>query len=285
MRALVKITTLCFVLLFGAACSELEALQELEKPGNDFTRVLAREYEGFSDSEAKQYDWYDSEHFAKKGHKALRGYDVPPEHPKDWSIPKENRQELEWEHHKLVNTLTQEAKARFPQFSARTQVLYDCWLEQQEENWQENDIAACKMDYLQAMADLEKKLRPPEVVPTPQFPEPVPEQYTIYFDFDKASINFDAKQVLSTVTAILKDISNYTIKLEGHADRSGSDKYNQALSEKRVVSVRNALKENGIDANKITSLAYGERKPKIPTKDGVKSRLNRRVEIVIKTAE
>jgi OOP family OmpA-OmpF porin len=49
--------------------------------------------------------------------------------------------------------------------------------------------------------------------------------------------------------------------LGGHTDRIGSEAYNQALSERRVASVRNYLVQNGIPANEVRAVGYGETRP------------------------
>jgi OmpA-OmpF porin, OOP family len=65
----------------------------------------------------------------------------------------------------------------------------------------------------------------------------------------------------------------------GHADRAGSDAYNQRLSERRSAAVRDALVQRGIPANEIVTMGRGERDPAVPTPDGVREPRNRRVVI------
>ena len=71
------------------------------------------------------------------------------------------------------------------------------------------------------------------------------------------------------------------ISATGHADRSGSEDYNMALSLRRADAVREALIAGGIDPNTITVAGRGESEPAVPTPDGVKEQANRRVEIVL----
>jgi outer membrane protein OmpA-like peptidoglycan-associated protein len=70
-----------------------------------------------------------------------------------------------------------------------------------------------------------------------------------------------------------------TLSLVGHADRSGSTEYNDALSLKRAVSVKSALVQEGIAENSITVSGKGEGEPLVPTADGVREPQNRRVHI------
>ena len=69
--------------------------------------------------------------------------------------------------------------------------------------------------------------------------------------------------------------------IAGHADRSGPEAYNQALSERRADNVAQALGQRGIpDQQRCAVEAYGESQPRVPTADGVREPQNRRVEIV-----
>jgi outer membrane protein OmpA-like peptidoglycan-associated protein len=67
--------------------------------------------------------------------------------------------------------------------------------------------------------------------------------------------------------------------LAGYTDRSGSPKYNLGLSQRRNTEVRSYLTTHGIPDGAITSQAFGEANPRVPTADGVRELQNRRVEI------
>jgi outer membrane protein OmpA-like peptidoglycan-associated protein len=64
--------------------------------------------------------------------------------------------------------------------------------------------------------------------------------------------------------------------VEGHTDSKGSEAYNQTLSEKRAMSVKNALVQRGVDPARIQTAGYGKSQP-ISSDDA----MNRRVSIVI----
>ena len=103
----------------------------------------------------------------------------------------------------------------------------------------------------------------------------------IYFDFGKSTLNAKGKTVVSKIADKIKTTSASKVKLSGHADRVSSDSFNQALSNKRVETVKSALVKKGVDSSIITTEAYGESKNAAPTKDGVAEQLNRRVEVEI----
>ncbi len=69
--------------------------------------------------------------------------------------------------------------------------------------------------------------------------------------------------------------------IEGHADRSGSQSYNTALSGRRARAVRDEMVRLGIPASAISVQAFSEDRPAVETPDGVREPLNRRVEAII----
>jgi outer membrane protein OmpA-like peptidoglycan-associated protein len=130
----------------------------------------------------------------------------------------------------------------------------------------------------------------PAVAPTPApapapAPAPrvqVPSRYLVFFEFDRADLTPEGRQVVQQAAAAAKANNVVRIEATGHADRAGSDAYNQRLSQRRAETVRAELVRNGIRQNEIAVFAKGEREPLVPTPDGVREPQNRRVEIVFK---
>lgn len=98
----------------------------------------------------------------------------------------------------------------------------------------------------------------------------------VMFDFDSSTLKPGAYQEMDRVARILNKYSQTTIRVEGHTDSKGSEAYNQTLSEKRAMAVKNALVQRGLDPLRIQTVGYGESQP-ISSNDAV----NRRVSIVI----
>jgi outer membrane protein OmpA-like peptidoglycan-associated protein len=71
------------------------------------------------------------------------------------------------------------------------------------------------------------------------------------------------------------------ITATGHADTSGPENYNMALSLRRANAVKDALVREGVPATAIAVIGRGESQPLVPTADGVREPQNRRVEIVV----
>jgi outer membrane protein OmpA-like peptidoglycan-associated protein len=101
---------------------------------------------------------------------------------------------------------------------------------------------------------------------------------SINFDFDSAELTSDAKRELDKIIAALKDpeVKDAEVIVSGHTDAKGSDEYNQKLSERRALSVKKYLAQNGIDSKRLTASGYGKGKLLLPTEP--LDALNRRVE-------
>jgi OmpA-OmpF porin, OOP family len=123
---------------------------------------------------------------------------------------------------------------------------------------------------------------PPPPVPVVVTPPPPPcnkGPYIVFFDWDKSDITPEAAGILDSAVTAYANCDRVPIMLAGYADRSGSPRYNQGLSERRNASVRAYLTSRGISDGAISSQAFGESNPRVPTADGVRELQNRRVEI------
>ena len=112
--------------------------------------------------------------------------------------------------------------------------------------------------------DLAKKPAPPAPAPAAT-PKPAAQKVTLaadaLFDFDKAVLRPEGKAKLDDVSGKLKDIKLEVIIAVGHADRLGSDQYNQKLSEKRAEAVKAYLVGKGVEPNRVYTEGKGEKQP------------------------
>lgn len=122
---------------------------------------------------------------------------------------------------------------------------------------------------------------PPEPTPPPA-PPAAPEQFVVFFGFNKANVTSEAMQVITDAARVAKETGSASILIVGHTDSSGSDKYNEALSQRRADAVKSALVDLGIDAGKISASGKGESELVVKTGDGVKEPQNRRATIDLK---
>jgi outer membrane protein OmpA-like peptidoglycan-associated protein len=117
-------------------------------------------------------------------------------------------------------------------------------------------------------------------------------QSDILFDFDKAKIKPAAQQALTKVALIIKKKGTGRVLIAGHTDAKGSEAYNQKLSERRAMAVKNWLVQHGaIAPDRLVTKGYGEARPVAPNThpdgtDNPEGRArNRRVEITISTVQ
>jgi len=89
----------------------------------------------------------------------------------------------------------------------------------------------------------------------------VPELVDVFFDFDKYDIRPGDAKTLDANANWLKSNSNHLVLIEGHCDERGTNEYNLALGERRAKSTMNYLVSQGVQANRITIISYGEERP------------------------
>jgi OOP family OmpA-OmpF porin len=121
---------------------------------------------------------------------------------------------------------------------------------------------------------------PPPIAPAP----PVREKIVlrgVNFDFDKYNIRPDAAVILDEAVSVLGAGSGPSVSIEGHTDWTGTDAYNQGLSERRANSVRNYLVDHGVDASRLSTVGYGESRPIASNATREGRALNRRVELLV----
>ncbi len=120
----------------------------------------------------------------------------------------------------------------------------------------------------------------PAPAPAPA-PAAIQRSYLVFFDFNSSDITAEAGRVIQQASDNAKRGNVSRISATGHADRSGPDRYNMALSIRRANAVKAALVRAGIPENQIAVLGKGEAEPLVPTADGVREPQNRRVEIIL----
>lgn len=297
MKSLRKIGLVAAAVLLTSACTAFEGQNEVEMlnnasaVGSPFTQQLAAEYRAFSNYELKQmYDYADALHFARKGLASAEGVQVMPEPVSDWDLMQNHMIELADARGRLIAAFDRGAREIIPGKTAIAQARYDCWIEQQEENWQTGEIISCREDFLRVMAEVEAALpavmAEPEYIPAP-VAEPTPPavmdireaMYLVFFDFDKSTVGEGGQSILD---AVLEEVTGRPINkiiVTGHTDTSGAAKYNETLAVRRANRVKDALIARGVDAGMIITQARGESELLVPTADSTREPANRRATI------
>ena len=103
----------------------------------------------------------------------------------------------------------------------------------------------------------------------------------VHFDFDKATLRPEAIAILDKAVGLLKTQASVVVEVAGHTDSVGSEEYNQGLSERRAIAVKDYLESQGITATRLSARGYGEAQP-VASNDTDEGRAqNRRVELIV----
>jgi OmpA-OmpF porin, OOP family len=229
-----------------------------------FEAALANEYRTLALFEADQMgDNSDASGYAEKAIEAAAGAAPEPDRLRSRILPEETLKEVRPLRKRLINAAGHKTS---PISAARAQASFDCWVEQLEEGFQEDDIAACKKRFLNALMETEAVL---------------PDTFITFFGSDSAKLNDDGVDAAVHAARIVKDADGLAVFLRAHADREGGREHNQRLSERRARAVKDQLVKGGVDPDHIRTAAFGETRPLVDTPDGVPEQKNRRVEISI----
>jgi outer membrane protein OmpA-like peptidoglycan-associated protein len=99
------------------------------------------------------------------------------------------------------------------------------------------------------------------------------------FEFDKADLRPEDRELLSRIAGIIMTSHDYTISVNGHTDDVGSDAYNQKLSERRAEAVRDYLVKAGLPGEIFTVQGHGKSLPLVRGSSDAARAKNRRVEL------
>jgi outer membrane protein OmpA-like peptidoglycan-associated protein len=107
----------------------------------------------------------------------------------------------------------------------------------------------------------------------------------VLFGFDQSSLSSKAESTLGDLIKILNKYPDTDLEIQGHTDNTGTDKYNQSLSERRASTVSNYLTNHGIALERVKTVGFGEAAPKYSNDTESGRAQNRRVEFLITANE
>lgn len=147
-------------LLLGlAACAvgpyDADQLSDLPPQDSPFLHDLSREYAALGDRERAEYDWPDTARFYDRAIRAATGEAFPPERLDDRALSDAAQKELAAARARLSALFGAGARSIVGPDSARGQAAFDCWMQEQEEGHQADDIARCRETFLAAMTAIE----------------------------------------------------------------------------------------------------------------------------------
>ncbi len=253
--------------------------------GNAFQQGLHKEYVNLAKMEKAEDDGLDAQYFVDKAKSAAMGEDVGPQPISERMIPDSAKTDISAARKKLIDKLWKGGADETPHAAAKAQAMFDCWMQEQEENNQPDDIAACKAGFEKAYAmiqtaapvvavkakPMKKKMAPP--------PAPMPVPYIVYFASDSAELDDKAMVVLKQAFADFRLRKPSQLRVAGHTDTQGDKDYNLGLSRARSVEVGNALMSLGVPRSAVSKSRHGEESPAVNTADGMAEKSNRRVSI------
>ena len=104
---------------------------------------------------------------------------------------------------------------------------------------------------------------------------------SIRFDFDKANIKPEYRDILNRIAGILMTLKGYTVAVYGYTDDIGTQTYNLQLSQRRAEAVRDFLVQAGISPTIMSAKGFGKSDPRVQGDSDQARAANRRVEIGI----
>ena len=283
-----KIQSLMFVaslalISSGCAYNKIDEMKTVTPKGSAFYKALHSEYVKQATRETKEEDWINAVKYAGRAIKSAKGGPQYPEAIGNRDLPKGKVGELQHARNRLTAALIQSGRKKAPKPAAHAQVMFDCWMEEQEENHQPKDIAKCRAAFEKSLAKVKKALkkkRKRKAKPAPKpMAKPAKASFIVYFDFNSAKITLASRAVIAKAVRWAKDKRASMVAVNGHTDRAGTNSYNVGLAERRAYAVSGLLLKGGVKAGDLRISASGENKPAVKTADGKREKRNRRVSI------
>lgn len=147
------------------------------------------------------------------------------------------------------------------------------------------DLFKNEVTVTQTTTEVEQVAKPIE--PVPVVKQPVNVVIKAYFDFDKSNLTNESRNKLNDVANQIKAYNVEVITVSGHADRIGTEQYNEALSQRRADTVKAELVKLGVDESKIFTEAKGESQPEVTCPGRTSAKViaclapNRRVQVEV----
>jgi outer membrane protein OmpA-like peptidoglycan-associated protein len=103
----------------------------------------------------------------------------------------------------------------------------------------------------------------------------------VFFQVDSAQLRPEGVHALTQLASFLNAHPDRALTIEGHADSTGTDQYNQQLSERRAASVQSFLARSGVNPSRLVAQGFGERFPVASNATTQGRAMNRRVEMLV----
>ena len=304
-----------FFVINSCAHFRIISLEKNNYQTKDFYQLLSKEYLDLAKYELyEMHDEIDANLFAYKSSLSINKNIFYPEDPKNWKVPSNYQETAYLLYDKINKFIDEKIYLEYPEYFSKTLAAYDCWIEQVEENWQIEHIAACYEKFNQNYNIIAKNISNTEEnlenkISNKTKNDDISEEdqtssdsiskksqknikttlteitqiyeIKVFFEFDKFTLS--AEQIIELEFFVKTAIQNSSMEIliEGHTDTMGPQTYNNNLSKKRAGFIKKYLMNRNL-SNNIKTRAYGESKPLIATNDEVKEKKNRRAELYLK---
>lgn len=273
--AMVLVSTLVL-----GACSEttLDKAAEVSPSTDAHGMVLYKGYLALAQAEHDEEDDEDRDYFADRAIRAAMNEKFEPQNITARDLPVDHLNEMAAARRELVFALYQGAETSVPEHAGEAQVAFDCWIQEQEEDLQPDDIGDCKARFDAAMAEIQANFSP----------EPDKRLHTyrhtidVFFNLDSADLTTDSVERVAAMAGLLEAYEKPVLTVVGNADQSGADDYNVELSQKRADAVVAELAKHGVVPDAV--VARGDQAPEIDV-GRAPEMLNRRVMMIVREAE
>jgi len=125
----------------------------------------------------------------------------------------------------------------------------------------------------------------PEPVATPVAPPPDIAAASVYFDYDSSDLTPATRDVLQALFQQAQKQPDRDFRVEGNCDERGTREYNLALGQRRADAAKHCLVNLGVDGSRITTISYGNDRPRALGDDEAVWKENRRDDLVPVSSE
>ncbi len=269
-----------FCALALAACGlQLQEAEKVTPATDEHGEALYEGYLGLSKLEFDEGDYQDSDYFAERAILAGANQKFEPQVISARDLPADKLNEMASARRKVITAVYRGSVNKLPRISAQAQVRFDCWMQEQEENFQPDDIAACREGFETAMKRIDAAFVPGEPFRGVTDDRLV---FDVFFDFDRDELSTVAKEHLAAIAEITRSYEKPVVTILGNADQVGATDYNVELSQRRANAVARELEANGVTPDAV--LARGDQAPSVANPERAPEAMNRRALIVVREA-
>jgi len=279
MKKVVQLAGICAAATV-AACALPDDVRDVQSVlrsraagGTPFTQSLFQEYQAYTRSQVEsEVEWVDAAETARKAQRVAAGERVLPDELSGRSVPAARVPELAAARARLIGYLANGAAERVPAATAKAQVAFDCWLEQESEG---RPNSSCRTTFLTHEPILKTTSPLAAVVAEVQ------RRFVVLFNLGSTELTGPARDTLREAATAEARLHAPLVSVAGYTDTVGASEQNLLLARQRADVVSAELVRLGVPPGLISEDALGESHLAVPTGLNVAEARNRRVEVTL----